>query len=202
MIVHDDGWETQYCHLKEGSVQVASGDRVSAGDVIGEIGLSGKTQFPHVHLSVRQNGNVVDPFAPDSAAQCGAAQNSLWAEDIQYEPGALLSVGFADKVPEYSDVLAGSAARDTMPVDANAIVLFGLAFGSQKDDILRLTIHGPKGAFLAQDVVLEKPQAQVFRATGRRLTSTEWPSGTYHGEVVMLRDGKAISQKTVSMTVN
>ena len=53
VIAHDQGLETQYCHLKQGSISVKVGDTVQVGDVLGEIGLSGRTQFPHVHVSVR-----------------------------------------------------------------------------------------------------------------------------------------------------
>ena len=64
MIAHDQGWETQYCHLKQGSISVNAADTVQVGDVLGKIGLSGWTQFPHVYISVRHNGTRIDPFAP------------------------------------------------------------------------------------------------------------------------------------------
>ena len=53
VIRHIDGFETQYCHLAKGSITVKSGDLVTAGQVIGQIGFSGQTQFPHLHISVR-----------------------------------------------------------------------------------------------------------------------------------------------------
>ena len=57
VIRHADGWETQYCHLRRGSVQVAEGDRVEAGEPLGLVGMSGEANFPHVHLSVRRDGD-------------------------------------------------------------------------------------------------------------------------------------------------
>lgn len=78
---HGGGWETQYCHMKRGSVRVQSGMKVRAYDVLGEVGLSGKTQFPHLHLSVRKDGAVVDPFALDSLGTCGGPSGqTLWAD--------------------------------------------------------------------------------------------------------------------------
>jgi len=53
VITHAGGWETQYCHLKRGSVVVTRGQTVSAGTPVGQIGLSGNTEFPHLHLSPR-----------------------------------------------------------------------------------------------------------------------------------------------------
>ena len=63
VIDHGGGWETQYCHMRQGSLRVRPGERVSAGAVLGQVGLSGDTEFPHLHLTVRKDGRVVDPFA-------------------------------------------------------------------------------------------------------------------------------------------
>ena len=85
VIDHGDGWETQYCHLRRGSVQVSKGDRVARGAPLGAVGMSGKAEFPHVHLSVRRNGEVVDPFAPE-AARCGEPPaTDLWQDTPGYE---------------------------------------------------------------------------------------------------------------------
>jgi murein DD-endopeptidase MepM/ murein hydrolase activator NlpD len=65
VIDHGDGWETQYCHMARGSVVVKVGQQVAAGAPLGRVGLSGKTEFPHLHLTVRHGAQVVDPFAPD-----------------------------------------------------------------------------------------------------------------------------------------
>lgn len=46
---HTGGWETQYCHMKKGSVIGEKGTEVKAGDVIGQVGLSVRTQFAHLH---------------------------------------------------------------------------------------------------------------------------------------------------------
>ena len=88
VVAHDNGWETQYCHMREGSVSVIVGDLVEPGDVLGQVGLSGRTQFPHVHISVRQGGQLVDPFAPDGVSNCGTlAPYTLWAVPIDTPAG-------------------------------------------------------------------------------------------------------------------
>jgi murein DD-endopeptidase MepM/ murein hydrolase activator NlpD len=38
------------CHLTEGSVAVTEGQPVSAGDVLGLVGNSGRSTEPHLHL--------------------------------------------------------------------------------------------------------------------------------------------------------
>ncbi len=59
VIDHGDGWETLYAHLHDFEVQV--GDRISAGDVIGGMGATGRATGPHVHVEVRHNGERIDP---------------------------------------------------------------------------------------------------------------------------------------------
>jgi hypothetical protein len=39
-----------FAHLRRGSVRVAKGDRVRAGDVLGEVGNSGNSSEPHLHF--------------------------------------------------------------------------------------------------------------------------------------------------------
>ena len=48
----DSGVYVGYGHLKPGSVQVEPGQRVRFGDVVGEIGNSGNSTGPHLHLQL------------------------------------------------------------------------------------------------------------------------------------------------------
>ena len=59
-IAHDDGSETQYGHLAV-DLTVQAGDRVSAGQRIGRIGLTGNTTGPHLHFELWRGGRAVDP---------------------------------------------------------------------------------------------------------------------------------------------
>lgn len=49
---HVDGTFSEYNHLRENGVRVRLGDRVSAGQLIGESGNTGYTSRPHLHFSV------------------------------------------------------------------------------------------------------------------------------------------------------
>ena len=62
VINHGDGWRTLYGHMRRGSVAVKTGDIVVAGQRLGLVGLSGMTEFPHLHFEVVNGGSVVDPF--------------------------------------------------------------------------------------------------------------------------------------------
>lgn len=50
------------CHLRNGSVCVQQGDAVCAGQQIGEVGNSGGSLLPHVHLQVMKNENPFPLF--------------------------------------------------------------------------------------------------------------------------------------------
>ncbi|HBV98004.1 MAG: hypothetical protein JL50_01150 [Peptococcaceae bacterium BICA1-7] len=56
----DDGRTYVYMHL--GKRIGYSGLRVKAGEVIGEIGMTGRTSGPHLHFEIRENGKPIDPM--------------------------------------------------------------------------------------------------------------------------------------------
>jgi hypothetical protein len=199
LIEHEGGWETQYCHLRQGSVLVRAGDRVEAGTPLGMIGQSGMADFPHLHLSVRQNGTEVDPFTPN-ATTCGPSDATLWASPIAYEPGGLLDAGFSTAVPDFDTIRAGLPTLP-LPDTAPGLVLWAFIYGSQAGDQVLFQITGPAGTVLEEVSVLEKPQAQLFRAMGKRLTADAWPAGDYAGTVVLQRGGKALDQIAVTVQI-
>jgi len=52
-----------YGHLQPGSIRVRSGDAVAAGEVIAQVGRTGRATSPHLHLEIRKA--VPDPSAGD-----------------------------------------------------------------------------------------------------------------------------------------
>lgn len=204
VISHGDGWQTQYCHMAEGSISVAVGDRVVIGTVLGQVGLSGQTQFPHLHLVVRKNGTVVDPFAPDSLTTCGeASQTPLWSPALPAPAGGIVSTGFATSVPSYDAVLAGDAAAPGISTNDQALVFWALAYGARDGDTLSLTIRGPDGQIVFEkDEVLNSTLARFFRAGGRRTPEGGWPAGSYTGTAILIRDDLVIGTQRADITVN
>lgn len=198
---HADGWETQVCHMKRGSVRVKNGQIIERGDILGQVGLSGKTEFPHVHLSVRRGETVVDPFDLTSFPACGNGGASLWQDAPEYTDGGLLDAGFAPGIPEYDAVKDGTAAQSELAGDSAGLVIYGFGFNGQKGDVMELRITGPGGHFLSQSIELGKAQAQFFRATGKRLTQARWPAGGYTGTVTLRRDKAILAMREVQMTI-
>lgn len=199
VIDHGDGWETQYCHMRQGSVRVRSGDRVAEGDMLGLVGLSGNTEFPHLHLSVRHAGAVIDPFATSDLSTCGATQADLWRDDIAYQPGGFVAAGFATAIPDYAMINAGTVTSPD--VQAPALVFWANLFGTRAGDRLHLVLTGPEGEIAAQDVALDRTQARAMRAIGRKLRGAGWPAGNYDGIASLQRDGRQVARISARLTL-
>ncbi len=206
VIDHGDGWETQYCHMMRGSIAVTMGQRVAKGTVLGQVGLSGRTEFPHAHLSVRHDGAVVDPFAPTAGpVSCDGrtGEPPLWEDPLPYTPGGLISVGIATGLPQYERLKDGLSTPARVPANAPALVVWGYAFGGQSGDSVIITLDGPGGRILRQSAALDRDQAQFFRAAGKRCCGgpERWPAGTYTGVVALVRDGQELDRATAEIRV-
>ena len=202
LIEHGGGWQTQYCHLKQGSIAVQPGLQVAAGTRLGQVGMSGKAEFPHLHLAVRHDGADVDPFQPESAAACGPAPpRTLWQDPPAYVGGGLLQAALTDTPPDFGAIKTGLAPQDTLPATATALVLWAYGYDSRKGDVVTLTISGPEGFTFAHDEVLEKPQALFLRYAGKRAPAGGFAPGRYTATVTQSRDGAEIGRKEVFVTV-
>jgi murein DD-endopeptidase MepM/ murein hydrolase activator NlpD len=58
-INHSDGYVTRYAHNEENLADL--GTIVKKGEVIAQMGSSGRSTGPHVHFEVFKNGRTVDP---------------------------------------------------------------------------------------------------------------------------------------------
>ena len=59
-IDHGGGFTTRYAHLSR--IIVREGQRVAAGEIVGEVGTTGRSTGPHLHYEVRRNGDALDPL--------------------------------------------------------------------------------------------------------------------------------------------
>jgi len=60
IISHGYGYQSVYGHNRKILVKV--GDKVEKGQVICEMGSTGRSTGPHLHFEIRLNGNLIDPM--------------------------------------------------------------------------------------------------------------------------------------------
>jgi hypothetical protein len=192
VVMHGDGWETQYCHLRQGSVAVRPGEEVEAGRQLGLVGMSGEASFPHVHLSVRQGDAQVDPFrGTGGGPACGLGEDPLWIDPPAYAPLLLTGSGLAGTPPAWEEVQDGRHAGPTLPEGSPVLVLWVEGFALRAGDRLDYRITAPDGsAFFSDSRTEAKGQARFFRYAGRKRPAAGWPTGTWHGEVTLSREGE------------
>lgn len=61
-VQHSNGFETRYAHLNGFASGLSAGDRVSQGEVIGYVGMTGTATGPHLHYEMHQDGRPMDPL--------------------------------------------------------------------------------------------------------------------------------------------
>lgn len=196
-IQHNDKWTTQYCHMKSGSVRVRRGDTVETGDRLGEVGLSGQTQFPHIHIAVRDGDTVIDPFTgraqsytcnPQSKAQ------GLWsasaAKALSYPGPQPFHLGFDDGKPDLGQIRSGKLTTRNFSTSSPALVFWAESYTLKKGDTIMLSLIGPDGKTVSQSkAVLDRAQARRYGFVGKKQPQGGWPAGVYTGRIEILRNG-------------
>lgn len=207
VIDHGNGWETQYCHMAQGSLLVRAGDRVKSGQRIGLIGVSGRTSFPHLHLTVRHDGKIVDPFAPTLALDaCGAASGGGLFDTpghaVPYLDRFILNTGFADGPVTAVEVENGQLEGRKPKPQSDALVVYLRAIGLQAGDALSMVLVDPEGAVLVQKVFdpLDRSKAQIMQFIGLKKPNTGWKAGTYGAVLSILHGGKRLAEKRIFIT--
>lgn len=204
VIDHGGGWETQYCHLRKGSLAVRSGDVVKRRHKLGLVGHSGRAQFPHIHLSVRYKKKIIDPFVGlGRTDKCGLGPKPLWQEGVLAKVGrtttALYNAGFATAKPEARAAREGLLGADKFSRDAPALVLWVDVFWVEAGDVLGFRILGPEGdTIIKRATKIKKTQARRFTFVGKKRKQGLWPAGTYRGQIVLVRKDKEGTKKRFS----
>ncbi|THD58905.1 M23 family metallopeptidase [Phenylobacterium sp.] len=191
-----DAWILDYCHLAEGSLKVRVGDTVGVGQPLAHVGLSGDTEFPHLHFSVRHANQVVDPFAPSSLEGCEAQAGSLWtpeaARQMTYKRGVVLNTGFAA-------ALVGQGAienRTTLPAspDAPALVAYARLIGLEQGDVIDMSILGPDGKVISKGALppLNHDKDEFPAQLGHKRPAQGWARGVYLATLQVRRAGQVV----------
>ena len=206
VITHADGWETQYCHMEQGSVRVRPGQTVKAGDQLGLVGQSGQAEFPHLHLTVRKDGKWVNPLAYGAApGQCRGGRSLFTpaaTQALSYKSPDVLNIGFTDAPPTAAGVEDGLPAVVSFTPDAAALVFYVRLIGLEAGDVQHVVLIGPDGKIMAESKIppLDQSKAQYFAFAGKKRTAP-WAAGTYAGKVEVIRAGKPVLSRDAQLVV-
>lgn len=208
LIDHEQGWSTQYCHLAKGSLRVRPGEQVQAGQTLGLIGLSGNTEFPHLHFTVRQNRSVVDPFAYEAPQNSCNSGHPIWTPsalaEMRYVPREIINFGFAEAPATMDMIETGEIKRHVVSFRSDVLVAYVRAIGLEMGDEQALEVRLPEGRLLAESRLpaLEQDKAQMFVSAGRRLKGVRWPGGTYKATYVVTRNGIEVLRKAFETRIS
>ncbi|MCB2054419.1 MAG: M23 family metallopeptidase [Geminicoccaceae bacterium] len=202
LLEHADGWQTQYCHMRRGSVLVQEGQKVDRGDRLGLVGMSGETSYPHLHFSVRRDGRDVDPFTgiEDGGAPLWAA--SVGAADV-YAPVVVTAAGVAGEKPDWDLVQAGRYTSGQIPATAEALVVWLRGYWLEPGDVIRYSVVGSDGTPIFESVATdEKGNRDFFRFSGTRPPEGGFEPGSYEARVTIERPaGTVIAERRFGITI-
>lgn len=193
IIDHGDGWETQYGHLRLNSIKVKPGDIVRPGQPIALIGLSGNTEFMHLHFEIRHNGEPMDPYSGlPMGGGCGKPAHPLWTEtalaQLPYRTEAPFDAGFATGKVDFAAARAGAYAADSLGTDVPALVFWAEALGPQVGDQETIRLIDPDGNVLVDAIdTLGDTRVQRSRFAGVKRPDSGWTAGIYRGEYIVRR---------------
>jgi len=210
VIDHGDGWETQYCHMRQRSIAVKTGDIVARGQRLGDVGFSGMAEFAHVHLSVRHDGETIDPFSgrgrDGTCAVDPREVRGLWDEAataaLHYFGGQVLAASFTAQVPVLGELERDHAGTEPVKTDEQ-LIFFARLLNLRAGDRIRLSVKGPAG-FEVESITepLPRNKATYLAYAGKRRTLPSWPAGHYDGQVQLLRGTTVVSEKRAGFTVS
>ncbi len=205
VINHGNGYESQYCHMLRGSVKVKKGDRVEAGQVLGNVGVSGLTQFPHLHFTVRKDGQWLDSVTglqPKGSCSTEEITKSFFKPDdlkkfTDTSPD-LLGSGIAGQVIDHKELVLKGGPADAKLGD-KATVGWVWFINLDKGDQIRISLHGPDG-LIATNLTepLDRHKASWSGFAGRKRAPKP---GLYSVVSEIIRDNRAFQTFTTKYEI-
>ena len=198
LIDHGEGWQTMYCHMKRGSIIVKPQQKIKAGDKIGQVGASGMTEFPHIHLGVIRKTDVMDPFTGRSLTEdCGTGGAPLFEKSagISYQPLTFMKLGFDQKPVTIEKLDQGEKQPATLSTEADALVFYAVMLGVRAGDEITLRIEDDAGkVFSEKTTVQDKNRARQMLYVGRKIREgSALEPGIYNGKVTIKRKDEIFS---------
>ena len=140
-ISHPGGLTSIYGHLRRGSIAVTQGQQVEEGALLGLVGSSGKSNWPHLHFEVRRNGAAVDPFAGGCSLR-----ESLWTNQLAYQDAFMvMDAGLTDQPVTLATLLERPPTLSAFPLNAAGFRLW-IQTANQRASTVRYELYAPGGA--------------------------------------------------------
>lgn len=203
----EDGYEVQYCHLRKGSLAVKPGQDMKKGDRLGDIGSSGLAQFPHVHITVSHNGEVLDPLTGRKLSEgCTATfqQNaSLFSPDIveklDLTKPEILASGLAGKPIDHQALVREGPPSQVSSSDT-VFVAWSWFANLKKGNTIKLALKDEKGSVLVDHTSepLDRDKATYSIFAGRKRTLAP---GRYEVDVSVMQDGEVLKNTASTVLV-
>lgn len=191
LIDHGEGLETIYCHMKQNSITVKADQKIKTGDKIGEVGLSGLTEFPHLHFGVMQDKKIIDPFTgKQNNAACVNINKSLWKKELHllYQPFIIHSSGFSNSIPYLDKIEKENKSLKTLSQNSNILTYWATLWGVRKGDVITLEIKDQNGNIFANNKIIQpKTRAQQFYSIGKNIRNKRLQEGVYTGYIKIER---------------
>lgn len=200
LIDHGNGLQSIYCHLQQNSISVKPNQKIKSGDVIGKVGLSGYTQFPHLHFGIIWEGTIIDPFTgQNNTGKCRVRKRKFWNKnlDLEYQQLTIQNSGFLNVAPNLKKLEKNATPIQKLPINSEILSFWVTLLGARTNDHIIIEIRDPNGKIFARrEIIQPKTRARQFYYTGRKLNGTTLKEGAYTGLITVSR--KDINDKDQS----
>lgn len=202
---HGNKWDTFYAHLKKGSLTVKKGQMVKKGDLLGYVGMSGLTDFPHLHFELRHKNKRIDPFSGLTVGStCGKVDHNFWSREakkmLSYSATGFLATGLSETRPSSrKDMESGRKAQAELSAMAPTLFFWSYYYGSRAGDVVTTKIVDPAGKVIANNTAKPKQKNQItsYVFAGKKKPASGWKPGLYRGEITILRDDALLKDSAI-----
>lgn len=192
LIDHGGGWESSYCHLNLNTLQVSEGDTVTQGQILGSIGMSGQSSWPHLSFALLRNGMAFDPFSGRTNLEgCSKKSQPLWAGGMNplYEPAQVTNIGFTVEALDNDAILRGNIADVTEIAAATPqLTLWAMLMNVMEGDLITMRVLEPSGRILNETETTAQTDRDYFPVIFMtRRNNFIWDNGDYRGSITITR---------------